>query len=175
MAQTDRNANQLLNQARVASNTDIANPALLSNQLDQRHVMLSMYVTQSITYSQTLRYAGWVADRAYKVISARLISPMPLTAFATVAQAISFMVNANSDASGAGGDTILAQLQITTTSVGTFASQPLVVSASNTVAANQQVDLVVFTGNTNLTSAISLPPVTLGLQPYVVDVVVQEV
>ena len=173
MALTDRNVNQLLNQARVASNTDIANAATLSNQLDQRHVMLSMYVTQSITYSQTLRYAGWVADRAYKVISARLISPMPLTAFATVAQAISFMVNANNDANGA--DTILAQLQITTTSVGTFASQPLVVSASNTVAANQQVDLVVFTGNTNLTSAISLPPVTLGLQPYVVDVVVQEV
>lgn len=173
MALTDRNANQLLSQARVASNTDIANAATLSNQLDQRHVMLSMYVTQSITYSQTLRYAGWVADRAYKVISARLISPMPLTAFATVAQAISFMVNANNDANGA--DTILAQLQITTTSVGTFASQPLVVSASNTVAANQQVDLVVFTGNTNLTSAISLPPVTLGLQPYVVDVVVQEV
>ena len=173
MALTDRNANQLLAQARIASNTDIANAATLSNQLDQRHVMLSMYVSQSITYSQTLRYAGWVADRAYKVISARLISPMPLTAFATVAQAISFMVNANNDANGA--DTILAQLQITTTTVGTFASQPLVVSASNTVAANQQVDLVVFTGNTNLTSAISLPPVTLGLQPYVVDVVVQEV
>lgn len=173
MALTDRNANQLLAQARIASNTDIASAAVVSNQLDQRHVLLSMYVTQSITYSQTLRYAGWVADRAYKVISARLISPMPLTAYATVAQAISFMVNANNDATGA--DTILAQLQITTTSVGTFASQPLVVTASNTVAAAQQVDLVVFTGNTNLTSAISLPPVTLGLQPYVVDVVVQEV
>jgi hypothetical protein len=173
MALTDRNANQLLNKARVASNVDIANADLLSNQLDQRHVYMSMSVSQSITYSQTLRYAQFVADRAYKVISARLISPMPITAFSTVASAVSFMVVANNDANGA--DTILAQLQIATTTVQTFASQALVVTASNTVASTQQVDLVVWTGNTNLTSAISLPPVTGGIQPYVVDLVVQEV
>ena len=168
MALTDRAANAALNSARVASNVDIANPNALANQLDQRHVQLPVYLTGNLTASVTYRYAQFVADRAYKVISARLISPMPITAQATTSSAVVFDVVANNDANGA--DTILAQLLITTTAVGTFASQPLVVQGTNTINSGQQVDLLVWTG-----TAVNVPATVSGFQPYIVDMVVQEV
>lgn len=171
MALTDRTANNLLNAARVASNVDIAAPAALANQLDQRHMILPMYLTVNLATGATYRFAGFVADRAYRVISARLVSPSVITAYSTVASAVAFNVVANADTSGGSADTTLAQLLVTTTTVATYASQALSVqSSTSTIASGQRVDLLVYAGQ-----LLQAQTTANGLQPYVVDVVVQEV
>jgi hypothetical protein len=167
---TDRSANKQLNAARVASNVDIANPALLANQLDQRHQVISVLVaTTALTAGVTYRFAGWVADRAYQVISARFISPVTLTPSTTSYVSINLVVN--NDAAGA--DTYLAVLNDTTTTLAAFQSQALTVqgvgtSTGNTIAAGQQVDML-------FGFAAAGQVFTSGTSPYVLDVVVQEV
>jgi hypothetical protein len=167
---TDRGANMLLNQGRVASNVDIANPQLLVQQLDQRHMTIQVLVaTTALTAGVTYRFNGWVADRAYQVISARFISTSTITPSST--SYVSINLVSNNDAGGA--DTYLAVLKNVTTSLLANQSQALTVqgvgtSTGNTIAAGQQVDMLF-----GFAAAGQIFPTGTGL--YVLDVVVQEV
>lgn len=166
MALTDRAAANLLNAARIASNQDIASPATVANQMDQRHVMLSaQVVVTALTAGSTYRFCGFVADRAYKVISARVITPAAITANGTTSY-VTFAVVANNDAGGA--DTTLATLAVQTTSTVANQSTALVVQTTNAVASGQQVDMLINpVGET--------APAGTANAPYVIDLVVQEV
>ena len=169
MALSDRSVNALLNQARVASNTDVANPVTLAAALDQRHIMIPAVMTATLAASATYRYIGWVADRNYKVISAKFISPMQVTFLVTTPAAVNLVVNPdNGGGVAATNDTLLAQLLINTTTVNTYQSVALTVQSNNTIAATQRVDVVLYAGNTFNAC------VPAGA-PYVVDVLVQEV
>lgn len=172
MALTDRTVNALLNQARIASNTDVANAPTLAAALDQRHVMIPMAMTTTLAASATYRVMGWVADRNYKVISARFISPMPITFLngGTPPAAVNVVVNPdNGGGVLATNDTLLAQLLINTTTVGTFQSVALTVQSNNTIAATQRVDMVIYAGST-----FNAATPVVGC-PYMIDLVVQEV
>lgn len=164
---TDRAANNKLAAARVASNVDVANPTALSNQLDQRHAMIPVVVvTTALTAATTFRYVGFVADRLIQVISARLIPVAAQTANST--NYANWSVVANNDAGGA--DTTLATLAVSTTSLVANQSTPLVVQATNTVAAGQQVDVLIFaTGTGAATNAGT------ANAPYMLDIVYQEI
>lgn len=169
MALSDRTVNNLLAAARVASNTDVAAAQAMANQLDQRHVMLqAQVVVTALTAGVTYRFCGFVADRAYKVISARFMGPSLLTASVTNYPTIN--VVANNDAGGT--DTILASLAVTTTATAANQSTALVVTSTNTIASAQQVDLVLGYGGSGGAFNASAAG---GNPPYVVDLVVQEV
>ena len=172
---TDRASNAALNQARVASNVDIANPATLANQLDQRHIMIPAVMIAVLPASVTYRYTGWVADRNYKLISARFISPMTITFIPTATTNVSPAVNIVTNADVAGGgvaataDTLIAQLLINLTTVATYASVAMTVQATNTIASGQRVDMLLYTAGT-----FNAPTAATGC-PYLVDLLVQEV
>lgn len=167
MALTDRAAFTLLDAARIGSNSDVASPNTVANQVHQRHVMLPIHVvTTALTAGSTFRFVGWVADRAYKVISARMIPAAAITAVST--NAVTYNVVANNDAGGA--DTVLATLQVSVTSLVANQSFPMVVQSTNTIASGQQVDALVGTAGTG-----GATPAGTANAPYVIDVVVQEV
>lgn len=166
MALTDRTANCQLNAARVASNVDISNPQTLAAQVDQRHIPITAMAIASLTAGATYRFYGFVADRAYQVISARVIAGSAITAAAT--SFVTVNVVSNNDAGGA--DTILATYACSTTALTAGQSTPLVVQSTNTVASGSQVDLVF--GYASSGAAINFAS---GGPAYVVDLVVQEV
>lgn len=165
MALTDRAAANKLAAARIASNIDVAAAQAVADQCDQRHMTMQFQVVvTALTAAATYRFYGFVADRAYKVIAARYVGPAAITANAS--NYLTVNVVANNDQGGA--DTTLATLAISTTSTVASQSTALTVQSTNTIAANQQVDLVLGFN----ASGAAVPG---NIAPYVVDLVVQEV
>lgn len=167
MALTDRTNNLLLNQARVASNVDIAAPATLVAQLDQRHITLSATTAGTLTAQATYRFYGFVADRAYKVISARFIPPFLLTASVTNYATINVNVNADTTVN----ETVLATYSNINSNLTANQSIALTVQSANVIASGQRVDLVFGYGGTGQ----AFNATVVSGSTYVVDLVVQEV
>lgn len=165
---TDRQVNNFLNAARIASNTDVAAAQTVANQIDQRHIMIPIQVvTTSLTAAATYRYVGFVADRAYNLISARIIPAAAITAVGT--SFLTWNIVWNNDAGGA--DTTAATLSVNTTSLVANQSFPLVVTAANAaIASGKQVDVLI-----GFAGAGAVVPAGTANAPYVIDMVVQEV
>lgn len=140
MALSDRVVNNLLNAARVASNTDVANPTKLANQVDQR-LIVTIGPLAATTAGTDYTYSMCVFDRPVNIVSARVIPGGSLTADATNFTTVA--VQFNND--GGGTATTLANATTKPTANGGTgnwsANQSIALTLASTVAvsANSQL------------------------------------
>jgi hypothetical protein len=130
---SDRSNNALLNSARIASNTDIAAPNTVANQLDQRLLVVNTSPATTALNVQ-INYVWWMArfDRAIKVVDARIFPTANVASNATNYSVITLYSSPDNGTVYSSG-AVVGTLNTGNIALTSYTSQALTLNSANVV------------------------------------------